>query len=112
MQQIEREEDFLWHYFSVNGLWITSMSGKTYGTSCFLKRELKILPISNIMKGNGIQMNKREALLILTNSLEEYLRKGFRFHPVFMKEFKDLQRNLFVIDQTIELCQFVGTTSI
>lgn len=35
-------------------------------------------------------MNKREALLILTNSLEEYLRKGFRFHPVFMKEFKDL----------------------
>lgn len=35
-------------------------------------------------------MNKREAFLTLANSLEEYLQKGFEFHPIFMKEFKDL----------------------
>ncbi len=38
-------------------------------------------------------MNKREALLALANSIEEYLQKGFRFHPVFMEEFKELLHN-------------------
>lgn len=35
-------------------------------------------------------MNKNDALLKLAQSLEDYLQQGFLFHPLFMKEFKDL----------------------
>lgn len=35
-------------------------------------------------------MNKRDALALLANNLEEYLQQGFRFHPAFMQEFKEL----------------------
>ncbi len=35
-------------------------------------------------------MNKKEALFRLTQDLEEYLELGFRFHSLFMKEFKNL----------------------
>lgn len=35
-------------------------------------------------------MNKRDALALLAKNLEEYLQQGFRFHPAFMKEFKEL----------------------
>ena len=35
-------------------------------------------------------MNKKDALIRLAQSLEEYLQQGFRFHPLFMKEFKSL----------------------
>lgn len=33
-------------------------------------------------------MNKKDALLKLVQSLEDYLQQGFRFHSLFMKEFK------------------------
>lgn len=35
-------------------------------------------------------MNKREALLRLAQDLDEYLQRGFRFHPLFLEEFKKL----------------------
>lgn len=35
-------------------------------------------------------MNKKDALLKLAQGLEEYLQQGFQFHPLFMKEFKQL----------------------
>ena len=35
-------------------------------------------------------MNKKDALLRLAQSLEDYLQQGFLFHPHFMKEFKKL----------------------
>ena len=38
-------------------------------------------------------MNKKEALKVLAKYLEEYLQQGFRFHPFFMKEFKELLHN-------------------
>ncbi|MCM1063901.1 MAG: hypothetical protein NC420_05385 [Eubacterium sp.] len=38
-------------------------------------------------------MNKKEALSILAQDLEGYMEQGFRFHPLFMKEFKKLLSN-------------------
>ena len=35
-------------------------------------------------------MNKNEVLFKLTQDLEEYLKQGFQFHPLFIKEFKEL----------------------
>lgn len=35
-------------------------------------------------------MNKRDALALLAKNLQEYLQQGFRFHPAFMEEFKEL----------------------
>lgn len=35
-------------------------------------------------------MNKKEALSALIRNLEEYLSQGFRFHTLFMEEFKGL----------------------
>lgn len=35
-------------------------------------------------------MNKREAILKLSENLEEYLHQGFRFHSSFINEFKEL----------------------
>lgn len=35
-------------------------------------------------------MNKKDALRKLAQNLEDYLQQGFCFHPLFMKEFKQL----------------------
>lgn len=35
-------------------------------------------------------MNKKQILSMLAKNLEEYLHQGFRFHPLFMEEFKGL----------------------
>lgn len=35
-------------------------------------------------------MKRKDALLKLAQSLEDYLQQGFLFHPLFMKEFKEL----------------------